>query len=126
MSLLSTEYETLVKEGKAALERGKLDKTKELAQKALDINPDGVLARILLKDIESRRAAAAERKRHPAVESAPAAGAQDAPQVLGFGFVREETFTCCAVTNRVKIYVHELTGLEFVLVPGGFTASSPA
>ena len=37
----------------------------------------------------------------------------------GFTYLKEETFSCGGKTNRVKIYRHEKTGLEFVLVPGG-------
>ena len=39
--------------------------------------------------------------------------------VEGFTYLREETFSCNGETNTVKIYRHEKTGLEFVLVPGG-------
>jgi len=39
--------------------------------------------------------------------------------IPGFSYVREETFSCGGQTNTVKIYNHEKTGLEFVLVPGG-------
>ena len=40
-------------------------------------------------------------------------------EVASFIFLREETFSCGGQTNRVKIYRHERTGLEFVLVPAG-------
>jgi len=33
--------------------------------------------------------------------------------------LREETFSCGGQTNTVQIYLHEKTGLEFVLIPGG-------
>ena len=36
----------------------------------------------------------------------------------GFTFQREDTFSCGGTTNTVKIYKHEITGLEFVLLPG--------
>ncbi|MFH1998514.1 MAG: formylglycine-generating enzyme family protein, partial [Planctomycetota bacterium] len=37
----------------------------------------------------------------------------------GFSYLKEETFSCGGQTNTVKIYRHDKTGLEFVLVPGG-------
>ncbi len=47
------------------------------------------------------------------------------PQVAGFTFVGEETFLCGGASNTLPVYVHSLTGLEFVLVPGGdFTMGS--
>jgi len=36
-----------------------------------------------------------------------------------FEFLKEETFSCGGQTNNVKIFRHEQTGLEFVLIPGG-------
>jgi len=41
------------------------------------------------------------------------------PEVKGFWFDRSESFTCGLITNRVAIYIHEKTGLEFVLISGG-------
>lgn len=37
----------------------------------------------------------------------------------GFTYLRTETYTCGGVTNKVKEYRHNATGLEFVLIPGG-------
>jgi len=37
----------------------------------------------------------------------------------GFTYLREESFSCGGMTNTVEIYRHDLTGLEFVQVPGG-------
>jgi formylglycine-generating enzyme required for sulfatase activity len=52
--------------------------------------------------------------------------AAGASQVRGFTYLREETCSCGGKTNRVKIYRHNKTGLEFVLVPGGtFWMGSP-
>ena len=49
-----------------------------------------------------------------------------APVVHGFTYIREETFSCGGRSNLIKIYRHDRTGLEFVLVPGGeFTMGSP-
>ena len=49
------------------------------------------------------------------------------PRMPGFTFLREETFSCGGQTNTVKIYNHEKTDLEFVLVPGGsFMMGSPS
>jgi hypothetical protein len=110
-NLLSRRYENLVKEGKAALESGDRKRARALAEEALAIDQEGVMARILLKDVESREAGAAGRGK-----SARAGERGDVP---GFTFLREETFTCCGVTNTVRIFVHDVTGLEFVLVPGG-------
>lgn len=46
--------------------------------------------------------------------------------ITGFRLDRAETFTCGDKTNTVEIYVHQRTGLEFVLVPGGsFMMGSP-
>lgn len=39
--------------------------------------------------------------------------------IPGFSFLRHETHSCGGVTQTVRIYMHERTGLEFVLVPGG-------
>jgi len=39
--------------------------------------------------------------------------------IPGFKYVKEETFSCGGQTNTVKIYRHDRTGLEFVLIPGG-------
>jgi len=36
-----------------------------------------------------------------------------------FKFLKKETFTCGDQTNTVEIYLHEQSGLEFVLIPGG-------
>lgn len=37
----------------------------------------------------------------------------------GFTFLRNATYTCNGITNTVKEYRHDATGLEFVLIPGG-------
>lgn len=37
----------------------------------------------------------------------------------GFEFLRKKSFSCGGIRNSVKIYRHEKTGMEFVLVPGG-------
>lgn len=43
----------------------------------------------------------------------------------GFTFLREATYTCNGITNTVKEYRHNSTGMEFVLIPGGtFTMGS--
>jgi len=47
--------------------------------------------------------------------------------IPGFEFLKEEAFSCSGQTNTVKIYRHEKTGLEFVLIPGGsFQMGSPS
>lgn len=47
------------------------------------------------------------------------------PSVPGFNLLGEETFVCGGVERTVPVYSHTLTGLEFVLVPGGtFTMGS--
>lgn len=107
-NLLSRRYENLVREGKAALEAGDRKKARALAEEALGIDRKGVMARILLKDVESREAGAAGN-----------AGVGERSDVPGFTFLREEAFTCCGVTNTVRLFEHDATGLEFVLVPGG-------
>jgi len=46
--------------------------------------------------------------------------------IPGFKYLKEQTFSCGGQTNTIKIYLHEKTGLEFVLIPGGtFTMGSP-
>jgi len=40
-------------------------------------------------------------------------------EVPGFTYVKEETFSCGIKSHRLKVYLHEKTGLEFVLLPGG-------
>ncbi len=45
----------------------------------------------------------------------------------GFVLLRKERFSSCGTANSTKIYKHDKTGLEFVLVPGGsFSMGSPA
>jgi len=45
---------------------------------------------------------------------------QHVPKTIpGFIFLKDETFECGGEKNTVKIYCHDKTGLEFVLVPGG-------
>ena len=47
-------------------------------------------------------------------------------EVTGFKYLRDESFSCGGQTHSVNIYIHEKTGLEFVLVPGGeFVMGSP-
>jgi len=41
------------------------------------------------------------------------------PLVNGFTYLRTETFCSGNVTNSMMIYSHDLTGLEFVYIPGG-------
>jgi len=49
------------------------------------------------------------------------------PVVEILTYLREETFSCGGATNTVKIFLHEKTGLEFVLLPGGtFMMGSPS
>ncbi len=44
----------------------------------------------------------------------------------GFKLLRLETFACAGVRHEVAIYLHDRTGMEFVLVPGGtFLMGSP-
>ena len=44
----------------------------------------------------------------------------------GFIFLREELCASGGQSNRIRIYLHHVTQLEFVLVPGGrFTMGSP-
>ena len=50
-----------------------------------------------------------------------------ASAVTGFLFLAQKPVSCGGRRNKVKIFVHEKTGLQFVLVPGGnFTMGSPA
>jgi len=52
---------------------------------------------------------------------------QAAPTYLGFTYLRTATHSCGGVTNTVKEYRHDQTGMEFVLVPGGtFMMGSPS
>jgi len=44
--------------------------------------------------------------------------------ISGFTFLHEETFSCGGVTNTVKIYTHDKTGLEFVLITGRYNIDS--
>jgi len=49
-----------------------------------------------------------------------------APGYPGFTYLRTQTYSCGGVTNTVKEYRHDRTGMEFVLIPGGtFTMGSP-
>ena len=44
-----------------------------------------------------------------------------------FSFLEEKTFFCGGESNRVKLFLHKKTGLEFVLIPGGsFMMGSPS
>ncbi len=50
----------------------------------------------------------------------------EAPAYPGFTYLRTQTYSCGGVTNTVKEYRHDQTGLEFVLIPGGtFMMGSP-
>jgi len=50
-----------------------------------------------------------------------------APSYPGFTYLRTQTYFCGGVTNTVKEYRHDRSGLEFVLIPGGtFTMGSPS
>jgi len=40
-------------------------------------------------------------------------------EIPGFRYLREDTYSCGSVTRKMRIYFHERTGVEFVLVPGG-------
>jgi len=44
---------------------------------------------------------------------------QTIKEIPGFKYLKEETFSCGGQANTMKIYLHEKTGLEFVLVPRG-------
>ncbi len=49
------------------------------------------------------------------------------PTYAGFTYLRTATYSCGDVTNTVKEYRHDQTGLEFVLIPGGkFMIGSPS
>ena len=41
------------------------------------------------------------------------------PTIPGFTFLREGTYSCGGVTNTVREYGHNETGMEFVLIAGG-------
>ncbi len=44
-----------------------------------------------------------------------------------FRYLRETTYSCWEITKTVKEYIHDQTGMEFVLIPGGtFAMGSPA
>jgi len=105
--LVSNRYEVLVKSGKEALQSGDLEKARLLADEALAINPEGVMAKILLKDAGSRMAGkgAKDQKRAAAVP--------------GFTFLGKQSFLCRGKSTSVEVYSHDRTGLEFVLIPEG-------
>ena len=44
---------------------------------------------------------------------------QKAPVVAGFTYLGDKTFSCDGNKNTIKMYRHEKTDLEFVLIPGG-------
>jgi len=120
--LKSAEYETLVGQAQKAGETGDLDRALSLAQKAVAINPQGVMANLLLKDLKVRASLAGgpPASTGPSIErAAPKTTNVSVTKGKGFNFVREETFSCAGVSHSVKIYRHQMTGLEFVLVPGG-------
>jgi len=48
-----------------------------------------------------------------------ALASKTSPTIEGFTYLTEETFVCRHVSRTVKIYLHERTDLEFVLIPGG-------
>ena len=135
-NLRSNRYEALVKGARTLLDQGNLDAARIKANEALQIKSDGAMAQILLEDVDSQ-IAARDRRTTPERES-PTAGDRKSGRsvketefwgehIAGFTFLREETFSCGGQTNTVKIYNHEKTGLEFVLVPGGsFMMGSPS
>ena len=120
--LKSAEYESLVVQAQKAGEAGDLDQALSLARRAVALNPKGVMAGLLLKDLKVRASLASgpPASTGPSVEpAAPKTTNVSVAKGKGFNFVREETFSCGGVSHSVKIYRHKMTGLEFVLVPGG-------
>lgn len=105
--LTSSRYEALVEDAKSALGSNDVESARKLANKALEINPQGVMARILLKDADSRKISDSRSREKTIAE------------IAGFSFFREEAFTCRGSTRQVKIYTHDRTGLEFALIPEG-------
>ena len=60
-----------------------------------------------------------------ATEPAPA-DPTPSKEIPGFTFARDETFSCGEEERTVRIFLHDMTGLEFVLVEGGtFTMGMP-
>jgi len=41
------------------------------------------------------------------------------PKLPGFAYIKEEAYSCGSKSNMLKVYRHEKTGLDFVLLPGG-------
>ena len=105
--LVSNLYEALVKSTKGALDSGDLGEARRLAGEALQVNPEGVMAQILLKDAGSRMTGSVGEAQSRTLG------------IPGFSFLHEETFTGRAKPASVKIYLHDRTGLEFVLIPEG-------
>ncbi len=122
-ALNAIRYDELVSEGKVLLVGGDPDGAKCKAENALELNPKGVMARLLLKDAEGKIADRDRRRepvsRAPKPERTLESEQYEVREIPGFTFLREETFSCGGQTNTVKIYNHEKTGLEFVFVPGG-------
>jgi formylglycine-generating enzyme required for sulfatase activity/serine/threonine protein kinase len=73
---------------------------------------------------EERRRAEEERKRREEGERMAKELEQKIPQVRkilssGFTFLREAKYTCGELTNTVQEFQHDVTGMEFVYIPGG-------
>jgi len=120
--LKTAEYDSLIVEAEKAREEGDLDRALSLAERAVAINPKGVMAGLLLKDLKVRASLAAGPPASAgslADRTPPKTTNVSVAKGKGFIFLREETFSCGGVSHTVKIYRHEMTGLEFVLVPGG-------
>ena len=74
---------------------------KEAWEKVLQIKPIDGLAK---KKLEEARKIAGELEKRSGKK--------------GFVYLREQRYSCGGQTNTVKEYMHEQTGLEFVLIPG--------
>ncbi|WP_372365860.1 SUMF1/EgtB/PvdO family nonheme iron enzyme [Candidatus Uabimicrobium sp. HlEnr_7] len=69
-----------------------------------------------IQKIKDRLANKDETDEQPSIKLPNKTGKSD---IIGFNFIGKKTYSCEEKTNTVKEYVHEDTGIEFVLVPGG-------
>jgi formylglycine-generating enzyme required for sulfatase activity len=69
------------------------------------------------EDLQRRQAEEDERKRRQAEEARRKKSSVKVPS--GFTFLREAKYTCGGITNTVQEFQHDVTGMEFVYIPGG-------
>ena len=89
--------------------------------RAIIYNADDMdyLLEVLSESLEEIKERITSTMNMPVRTSSPSPTRESGPSLLGFQFLKEVAHSCGGQTHTVQEYVHEPTGLEFVLVPGG-------